>query len=93
LQLSDVEDVVFAGCDLIVLNTSNPSLWSNSRPRWGRWSQLWGSLQLDNSTITTPVSVFEHGAVNILYQEGDKLENFVVNVPVFALDEKGMPVK
>jgi hypothetical protein len=30
--------------------------------------------------------------VNILYQEGDKLENFVVNVPVFALDEKGMPV-
>jgi hypothetical protein len=47
---------------------------------------------LEDATIKTPVSVFEHGAVNILYQEGDKLENFIVNVPVFALDEKGMPV-
>ncbi len=47
---------------------------------------------LEDAIIKTPVSVFEHGAVNILYQEGDKLENFVVNVPVFALDEKGMPV-
>jgi hypothetical protein len=47
---------------------------------------------LEDASIKTPVSVFEHGAVNILYQEGDKLQNFIVNVPVFALDEKGMPV-
>jgi hypothetical protein len=30
---------------------------------------------LEDATIKTPVSVFEHSAVNILHQEGDKLEN------------------
>ena len=41
---------------------------------------------LEDATITTPVSVFEHGAVNILYQEGDKLEDFVVSLPILLDD-------
>ncbi len=44
---------------------------------------------LEDAQIATPVSVFSNGAINILYQEGDRLENFRIDVPVFALDEKG----
>jgi hypothetical protein len=40
---------------------------------------------LEDATITTPVSVFEHGAVNVLYQEGDKLENFKFEVSLLML--------
>jgi hypothetical protein len=44
---------------------------------------------LEDAQIATPVSVFSNGATNILYQEGDVLNNFRIDVPVFALDEKG----
>ncbi len=37
---------------------------------------------LEDATSKTPVSVFEHDAVSILYQEGDELENFKFEVSV-----------
>lgn len=47
---------------------------------------------IDEVTTPTPVSLFQNGAVTVIYREGDSLNNLKIELPVFALNEIGEAV-